>query len=80
MHTAPVGAAYDRHRGEPARGALAGGRVEIAEVDGIPAEYAAAARRYLGDDVAHEYLAGVDQPGARMARIRRMRPPSFSHL
>ena len=45
------------------------GRVEISEVDGIPPEYAAAARRYLGDEVAGEYLAGVDLPGTRMARI-----------
>ena len=45
------------------------GRVEISEVDGIPPEYAAAARRYLGDDVAGQYLAGIDQPGTRMARI-----------
>jgi hypothetical protein len=45
------------------------GRVEISEVDGIPPEYAAAARRYLGEDVARDYLAGIDQPGTRMARI-----------
>src|SRR5262249_35408994 len=43
------------------------GRVEISEVDGIPSEYAAAARRYLGEDVAREYLAGIDGPGTRMA-------------
>lgn len=45
------------------------GRVEISEVDGIPPEYAAAARRYLGDEAAREYLTGIDQPGTRMARI-----------
>ena len=45
------------------------GRVEISEVDGIPSEYAAAARRYLGEDAAREYLAGIDQPGTRMACI-----------
>jgi hypothetical protein len=45
------------------------GRVEIGDVDGIPPEYEAAARRYLGDDVAGEYLAGIDLPGTRMARI-----------
>ena len=45
------------------------GRAEISEQDGIPSEYAAAARRYLGDDAAHEYLAGIDRPGTRMARI-----------
>lgn len=45
------------------------GRVEITEVDGIPAEYASAARRYLGEEAAREYLAQIDHPGTRMARI-----------
>jgi hypothetical protein len=45
------------------------GRVEIGDVAGIPPEYAAAARRYLGDDAARAYLAQIDQPGTRMARI-----------
>jgi hypothetical protein len=45
------------------------GRAEISEVDGIPAEYALAARRYLGDEAAQGYLAQIDQPGTRMASI-----------
>jgi hypothetical protein len=45
------------------------GRVEISEVDGIPAEYASAARRYMGEDAARTYLAQIDQPGTRMASI-----------
>jgi hypothetical protein len=45
------------------------GRVAITEVDGIPAEYASAARRYLGEEAAHTYLAQIDQPGTRMASI-----------
>jgi hypothetical protein len=45
------------------------GRAEISEVDGIPAEYAAAAHRYLGDEAARGYLAQIDQPGTRMASI-----------
>ena len=45
------------------------GRVTITEVDGIPPEYAAAARRYLGDEVARSYLSEIDRPGTRMARI-----------
>ena len=45
------------------------GRVEITEVDGVPAEYASAARRYLGEEAAREYLAQIDQPGTRMAGI-----------
>jgi hypothetical protein len=45
------------------------GQVEITEVEGIPAEYASAARRYLGDEAARAYLAQIDQPVTRMARI-----------
>ena len=45
------------------------GRVEITEVDGVPAEYALAARRYLGEEAAREYLAQIDQPGTQMASI-----------
>jgi hypothetical protein len=45
------------------------GRVEVGEVDGIPAEYASAARRYLGEEAARAYLAQIDQPGTRMASI-----------
>jgi hypothetical protein len=40
----------------------------VTEIDGVASEYAAAARRYLGAD-ADGYLAGIDQPGTRMARI-----------
>jgi hypothetical protein len=45
------------------------GRVTISEVEGIPPEYASAARRYLGDEAARKYLDEIDQPGTRMARI-----------
>jgi hypothetical protein len=45
------------------------GRVEIGDFDGIPPEYASAARRYLGEEAASEYLSQIDQPGTRMARI-----------
>jgi len=45
------------------------GHVEVSEIDGIPAEYASAARRYLGDEAAQAYLAQIDQPGTRMASI-----------
>ena len=45
------------------------GRVEISEVEGIPPEYASAARRSLGEEAARAYLAQIDQPGTRMARI-----------
>lgn len=45
------------------------GLAEISEVAGVAPEYAAAARRYLGDAAAAEMLAGVDQPGTAQARI-----------
>jgi hypothetical protein len=44
------------------------GLAEITEVDGLAEEYAAAARRYLGDG-AEPVLAQMDQPGTRQARI-----------
>jgi hypothetical protein len=45
------------------------GRAEITETDGVAAEYAAAAHRFLGPEQATGYLAQIDQPGTRMARI-----------
>jgi nitroimidazol reductase NimA-like FMN-containing flavoprotein (pyridoxamine 5'-phosphate oxidase superfamily) len=45
------------------------GRASVTEVDGVATEYALAARRYMGEEAAAGYLAQVDQPGTRMARI-----------
>jgi hypothetical protein len=45
------------------------GRAQISEVTGVAPEYAAAARRYLGETAAAEMLAGLDQPGTKQARI-----------
>jgi hypothetical protein len=45
------------------------GKAETTEVDGVAAEYAEAARRFLGTEQAANYLAEIDQPGTRMARI-----------
>jgi hypothetical protein len=45
------------------------GKAEITEIDGVVAEYATAAHRYLGSESAAGYLAQIDQPGTRMARI-----------
>ena len=45
------------------------GKVEIDEVDGLAPEYAAAARRYLGEEAAAGMLAGLNQPGTVQARI-----------
>lgn len=48
---------------------LVRGRASVTEVDGIPEEYALAARRYMGEEAAAGYLAQIDRPGTRMARI-----------
>jgi hypothetical protein len=53
----------------PPRSLTVRGTVEISEREGIFDEYALAARRYLGDEVAGAMLAGVDQPGTVQARI-----------
>ena len=45
------------------------GRASVTEVDGVAPEYALAARRYLGEEAAASYLAMLDQPVTRMARI-----------
>jgi hypothetical protein len=45
------------------------GKASIAEVDGIVPEYADAARRYLGEEEGGAYLAQIDHPSTRMARI-----------
>ena len=45
------------------------GKATITEVDGIVPEYADAARRYLGEEQGTGYLAQIDDPTTRMARI-----------
>jgi hypothetical protein len=45
------------------------GTADITEVQGIVPEYAATARRYLGEEAAGPMLAALDQPGTRQARI-----------
>ena len=45
------------------------GRAEVHEVDGVAPEYAEAAHRYLGSEEAAGYLAQLDDPSTRMARI-----------
>jgi hypothetical protein len=41
----------------------------VTEVEGIAPEYAQSAYRYLGREAGAAYLAQIDQPGTRMARI-----------
>jgi hypothetical protein len=45
------------------------GTAKVTEVDGLAPEYAAAARRYLGEEAAGPMLASLDQPGTAQARI-----------
>jgi hypothetical protein len=45
------------------------GRASVTELDGVAPEYALAAPRYMGAEAAASYLAMIDQPGTRMARI-----------
>lgn len=45
------------------------GKASITEMDGIVPEYALAAHRYLGPEEALPYLAQLDHPSTRMARI-----------
>src|SRR5205823_112999 len=55
--------------GFPPNVLLVRGKATVTEVDGVPPEYALAARRYMGEEAAAGYLAQIDQPGTRMARI-----------
>ncbi len=54
---------------DPTEVLLLRGRVEIAEVDGIVPEYASSARRYMGAEEGAGYIASMDTPETRMARI-----------
>ena len=53
----------------PSKSLTVRGTAVISEVAGVAAEYAAAARRYLGEDAAAAMLAALDQPGTGQARI-----------
>jgi hypothetical protein len=60
---------HHRHRGFPPVALSIRGRATVTEVDGVAPEYALAAPRYMGAEAAASYLAMIDQPGTRMARI-----------
>jgi hypothetical protein len=53
----------------PAQALLIRGKAQITDIDGVDPDYAASAHQYLGDEAAGSYLAMIDQPGTRMARI-----------
>jgi hypothetical protein len=54
---------------QPPHGLSLRGDVVVSEHDGVVAEYALAARRFLGEEAAAPYLAMLDAPQTRMARI-----------
>lgn len=54
---------------QPPQVLLLRGRAEVTEVDGVVPEYAASTRQYMGEEAAAEYLAYIDQPATKMARI-----------
>jgi hypothetical protein len=54
---------------QPPQVLLLRGRADVTEVDGVDPEYAMSARQYMGEEAAAAYLAQVDRPGTRMARI-----------
>ena len=53
----------------PPESLLIRGRASVTESEGAAPEYAAAARRYLGEEAAAAYIPEVNQPGTRMASI-----------
>jgi hypothetical protein len=53
----------------PYRVLLVRGDAVVEWVDGVPREYAAAATRYFGPEQGPAWVAQLDRPGARMARI-----------
>jgi hypothetical protein len=54
---------------QPPQVLLLRGRADVTEVDGVVPEYALSARQYMGEEAAAAYLATIDQPGTKMARI-----------
>lgn len=54
---------------QPPKVLLLRGRADVTEVEGVVPEYAVSARQYMGEEAAAGYLAQIDQPGTKMARI-----------
>lgn len=55
--------------GDPTRVLLLRGPMSVEIQNGVVAEYAAAARRYLGEDAGAAWVKGIEQQGGQMARI-----------
>ena len=45
------------------------GQATVTEVDGVPMEFEEAARRYLGEQGAKDFLSQARTPGVRMERM-----------
>lgn len=45
------------------------GQASVTEVDGLVREFEEAARRYLGEHGAKDFLSQASKPGVRMARM-----------
>lgn len=54
---------------QPPHVLLVRGQATIDDIDGVAPEYAASARRYLGDEAAAGLMSVADDPSTRMARI-----------
>lgn len=55
--------------GEPTHALMIRGPVSVDIQDGVVAEYAAAARRYLGEEAGQQWVQNIEQQRAKMARI-----------
>lgn len=55
--------------GEPTHVLMLRGPVSVALQDGVVLEYAASAKRYLGEEVGTQWVANLEQQGTKMARI-----------
>ncbi len=79
LHANPAVAVTIDREGWPPRALLIRGQARISIVDGVPEEYAAAARRYLGDEQGRAWSAQVGQLLGRSARIA-IRPDQVALL
>lgn len=65
----PDAAATVDTEGFPSRVLMLRGPVTIDIQAGVVAEYAAASRRYMGEEAGAQWVANMEQPGLQMARI-----------
>lgn len=56
-------------QGQPTHVLMVRGPISVELQDGVVPEYAASARRYLGDEAGRQWVENLEQQGAKMARI-----------